>query len=212
MDLQKYREKKALAQEKARQQEQKKQEEKFNTAVERVDLQHAFKMLKADPTLEKIVERKQQLDQWDERLNKKDESIRWKNNPIRRASYLYCQIHSFKHQIQQEQQRMDEINWFNPLKRKDNRMTKERAEKDLSNAQNRIKSHDKKLNDHRKELGFRTEKEFNQIKHQHETDHPRLLEKNRETRKHISNERDILKKAENTHENAFVRQTASLLP
>jgi hypothetical protein len=92
-----------------------------------------------------------------------------------------------------------------------NRITKDRAEQDISRAKGEIKFHDENLNYHREKLGFSNENEFNQVINQHETNRPGLLEKNRNTRQYIRSERDMLQKAENAHKNAFVRQVASLL-
>ena len=63
-----------------------------------------------------------------------------------------------------------------------------------------------------KSLVFRTKTEFNQVKKQHVTESPGLLEKNKNTRQYIHSERDALQKAENALKNGFVRQVASLYP
>nr|WP_162482699.1 MobQ family relaxase [Clostridioides difficile]VUB78609.1 MobA/MobL protein [Clostridioides difficile] len=213
VDLQKYREEKqALEQEKARQQAQKQNAERFNTFAERVDLQNASKVLKAESSLPNIKNRYNQLDKWDERLNKNDSYIRWKDETIRGASDHFRWIHSFEKQIQEAEKRIENINWLNPLKLKENRITKERAEQEISRAKGEIKFHDEKLNYHREKLGFNNEKEFSQVKTQHEAERPGLLEKNRNTRQYIRSERDVLQKAEIAHKNAFVRQVASLYP
>lgn len=213
VDLQKYREeKKALEQERARQQEEKQKAEKFNTAAERVDLQHASKLLKVEPSLTNIAQRREQLDKWEERINHGEQYLRWKDDKIREASDHFKWIHSFENKLQEAQQRMESINWLNPLKLKENRMTKDRAEQDIASAKSEIKYHDEKLNDHREKLGFNNETELNQIKAKKEIERPGLLEKNKESRKAIRFERDVLQKAENAHKNAFVRQVASLYP
>ncbi|MGJ3193573.1 hypothetical protein [Peribacillus frigoritolerans] len=90
-------------------------------------------------------------------------------------------------------------------------MTKEQAERDMSKAEDQITSGDKTLDAYREKLGFHTEKEFQQVQRQHQTDYPGLLEKNRQIRGHIHQERKVLEKAETAHQNAFVRQVASLL-
>ena len=213
VDLQKYREEKqALEQEKARQQEQKQKFEKFTTPTERVDLQNASKLLKAEPSFKNIKNRSEQLDKWEERLSKNDGYIRWKDEKIRETSDHFKWIQSFEKQIQEAEKRIENLNWLNPLKLKENRITKERAEQDISRAKGEIQFHNEKLNYHREKLGFSTEKEFNQVKNQHEADRPGLLENNRKARQHIRYERDVLQKAENTLKNAFVRQVASLYP
>ena len=104
------------------------------------------------------------------------------------------------------------MNWLNPLKIKENRVIKERAEQTMIQAKNNIAFHDERLNDHREKLGFTTEKELHQLQQQHEMDCPGLFEKHRNQRQHIHRERDVLQKAENAHKNAFVRQVASLYP
>lgn len=213
VDLQKYREEKqAIEQEKARQQAQKQNAEQFNTPAERVDLQNASKILKAEPSLSSIKKRYEQLDKWDERLNKNDGYIRWKDEKIREAAEHYSWIHSFEKRKEQAQQQLDNINWINPLKIKENRSIKERSERGISHAQEQIQFHHEKLHYHREKLGFSTEKEFTQVKNQHEVERPGLLEKNRNTRQYIRSERDMLQKAENACKNAFVRKVASWYP
>lgn len=213
VDLDKYREEKqALEQEKARQQAEKQTAERFNTPAELVDLLNASKVLKAEPSLQNLSNRYKELDKSDERLNKNDSYIHWKDEAIRGASEHFRWIHSFEKQIQEAEKQIKNINWLNPLKLKENRITKDRAEQDISRVKGEIKFHDEKLNYHREKLNFNNEKEFNQVKNQHETERPGLLEKNRNTRKEIHSERNVLKKAHIAHDNAFVREVASLYP
>lgn len=213
VDLQKYREEKqAIEQEKARQLAQKQNAERFNTPAERVDLQNASKVLKAEPSLSNIKKRYEQLDKWGERVNKNDGYIRWKDEKIREAAEHYSWIHSFEKRMEKAQQQLDSINWMNPLKIKENRLIKERSEREISHAQEQIQFHHEKLNYHREKLGFSTEKEFTQVKNQHEAERPGLLEKNRHTRQYIRSECDVLQKAENACKNAFVREVASWYP
>ena len=98
------------------------------------------------------------------------------------------------------------------MKLKENKNSKETAEQAISKAKDQINSHNEKLNYHRKKLGFSTEKEFNQVKTEHEIERPGLLEKNRNARQYINSERGVLQKAESALKNAFVRQVASLYP
>lgn len=213
VDLQEYREKKkALEQERARQQEEKRKADKFSTAAERVDLQNASKVLKEKPSLQNIKNRYEQLDKWDDRLNKNDRYIRWKDETIKKASDHFKWIHSFEKQIQEAEKQIKNINWLNPLKLKENRITKEKAEQDITRAKDNIKFHNEKLNYHREKLGFNTEKEFNQLKNQHETERQGLLDNNIKARLYIRSEREVLQKAENALRNTFVRQVASLYP
>ena len=73
---------------------------------------------------------------------------------------------------------MEKMNWLNPLKIKENRAMKERAEQTIIQAKKEITFHDERLNYHREKLGFTTEKELHQLQQHHEIDHPGLLEKN----------------------------------
>jgi hypothetical protein len=213
VDLQKYREEKqALEEEKVRKQVERQKVERFSTAAERVDLQKAFKLLKTEPTLSKIVERRKQIDKWEDQVHNNDQYLRWKDEKVREASNHYQAIHSFEGKIQEAEQRIENINWLNPLKIKENLKIKEQTEQDISKAQDQIKFYDEKLNYHREKLRFSNEQEFTQVRNQHETDLPGLLEKNQSIRQQIRYERDVLQKADNAHKNAFVRQIASLYP
>lgn len=214
VDLQKYKEEKqAIEQEKARQAEKKKQiTNQFNTPVERVDLQNASKLLKAEPNLEKISIRQEQLAKWETKLNNGEQFLRWKDVKIGEAAEHYRWIHSFEKQIQDAENTLKSINWLNPLKIKENRSIKERAEQVITKANKEIQFHQEKLQYHQEKLKFGNEKEFSLIKNQHETEHPGLLEKNQKARQQIHHERDILQKAEIAQQNTFVRQMASLYP
>jgi MobA/MobL family len=213
VDLQKYREeKKVLEQKRAHQEEQRQKAQQFNTDAERIDLQKASKFLKAEPSLPAIQKRYEQLDKWSERLNKNDSYIRWKDQTIREASEHFRWINVAKGHIQEAEQQIESINWLNPLKLKENRRMKEKAEQAISREKDHIQHHDEKLHYHREKLGFQTESEFNQAKEQHETDRPVLTQKNQNDRRYIDNERNTLQKAEKALKNAFIRQTASLYP
>ncbi|WP_243291895.1 MobA/MobL family protein [Bacillus sp. FJAT-47783] len=188
VELQKYREEKqALEQEMARKQEEKRNVECFYTDTEPVELQKASKLLKAEPSLAKIQERRQQLDKWEKRLDQNSQYIRWKDNTIQEA-----------------EKQIETIQWLNPSKLKENRLTKERAEQTISRAKSEIQLREEKLHYHREKLDFHSETEFEDIKHQYETERPELLAKNQKARQQIHYERDVLQKAENAHKNAFV--------
>ncbi|MGM0845759.1 MAG: MobA/MobL family protein [Bacillota bacterium] len=213
VDLQKYREeKKALEQKRAHQEEQRQKSERFNTAAERVDLQKASKLLKAEPSLPAIKKRYEQLDKWSERLNKSDSYIRWKDQTLREASEHFRWINVAKGHIQEAEQQIESINWLNPLKLKENRRLKEKAEQTISKEKDHIQHHDGKLHYHREKLDFQTEAEFNQVKEQHETERPGIIQKNQNAHRYNNSEKEILQKAEKALKNAFVRQTASLYP
>lgn len=213
VDLQKYREEKqALEEEMARKQAEKQKEEAFNTPEERVILKKAAKILKAEPTLQKVSERREQLDKWENRVNNNSQYIRWKDEKLKEAADHYSSIHAFERQIQEAQKRIETINWVNPLKIKENRMVKDQALQEIAHAEAQIQFHDKKLNYHREKLKFHTETDFKSIQTQHQTEYPGLLEKNRDIRGRIHHERNVTQKTEDALKNAFVRQVASLYP
>ncbi|MEB6551123.1 MobA/MobL family protein [Heyndrickxia sporothermodurans] len=216
VDLQKYREEKqAIEQEKVRKEEQMQKTDHSNTYFtpsELVNLKEASKILKAEPTLTKIVDRCNQLDKWENRVNNGDQYLRWKDEKIREASGHHRWIHSFENKIQEAKKQIENISWINPLKIKENKSTKEQAERDILNAQKQIEFYNEKLNYHREKLGFQTEQEFNRIKNQHEMERPGLLEENQNARRQIHYERDILQKAENAHKNFVVRKVVSFYP
>ena len=211
VDLQKYREEKqALEEEMARKQAEKQKEEAFNTPEERVVLKEAAKILKAEPSLPRIDERREQLDKWENRVNNNSQYIRWKDEKLKEAADHYSSIHTFEKQIQEAQKRVEMIHWVNPLKIKENRMVKDQALQEIAQAEAQIQFHDKKLNYHREKLKFHTETDFKSIQTQHQMEYPGLLEKNRDIRGRIHHERNVLQKAEDALKNAFVRQVASL--
>jgi len=213
VDLQRYREeKKALEQELARQQEQKQKAEPFHTPEERVHLQAAAKLLQAEPTLLNIETRQEELQQREKEVNHTSQYIRLKHDQIKEIAQHYSWIQTFENKIEQAQQRIDQMNWLNPLKIKENRLIKAEATQDMNNAKNQIQFHNQKLNSHRIELKFRTETEFRQIQQRYQIDYPKLLEEHRQIRGDIHHERQVLEKAETAHRNAFIRQVASSYP
>lgn len=213
VDLQKYREeKKALEQQQARQEAERQKKERFNTPTERVHLQEASKYLKSDPTFENIQERQTQLDKWEKRLDNHAQYLRWKDQSIEKASEHYRWIDSFKQQIQQEQKRIENINWLNPMKLKDNRMIKDQSERKIEHLKGEMKYHDEKLNYYREKLGFSTETEFRKLEKAYQQERPELIQKNRDQRQVLNQERDAIKNAQKALENRFVREVASKYP
>ncbi|KAA0940632.1 hypothetical protein FQ087_21845 [Sporosarcina sp. ANT_H38] len=190
--------------------EQKKQ--RFNTPAEHDDLQIARTYLKADPSLPKIAERRQQIDKSSERLSNGKQFLLWKSQTINEAASQYKSIAHNQGRIQEQLQKIEQINWLNPLKFKDNRTIKEHAEGVISDCLNQINGLEEKLNYHREKLGFETEIEFKQVQAKSETERPGLIETNRSQRQQIAREIDALSNAENALKNGFVRQVAFNYP
>lgn len=202
VDLQKYREEKqAIEQEKARKQEQKQKLERF-TAAERTDLQKAANFLKEQPSLSNIQKRYEQINKWEDRINDKQNYLRWREKTIKEASEHFGRINAYEKQIEEATERKANTGLFE-------RKAREIADQDISRAETGIESYKEKLKYHCEKLGFSTEDEFKRIKEQHEAGYPGHLEKIRSNRHVIHTERDVLQKAENAHKNAYVRKVAS---
>jgi len=65
------------------------------------------------------------------------------------------------------------------------------------------------LNYHREKLGFQDEKAFRVLEAQHQKEYPSLIEKNKQQRRALNQERDVLQNAQNALERRFVRQVAA---
>lgn len=213
IDLQKYREEKqALEQTRARQQEQKAQQAPY-TSGELVHLKEASKLLKgAEPTLANIDTRREQLDKWENRIDNNSAYLRWKTEKLQEATQLFGTIQVHEKGIQHAQERLDTIKWANPLKFKENRITKEQAEQDIARAKSGIAQAHEKLGYHREKLGFQSEAEFKQVKGHHEKERPERNQSNQNARLQIKYERETLQKAEKAHQSRFIRQMASKYP
>jgi hypothetical protein len=213
VDLQKYREEKqAIKQKMAQEQERKQMADRFLGPAERTDLKAAASILKVDPSLKNIAERQGQLDKWENRVANGEQYLRWKDEKVKEASDHFKRILYSENRIKEAQQQLENINWLNPMKVKENRLSKEAAERAIVHAKEDIKTFDEKLNYHREKIGFTTEKEFTQLKTQHEAERPGLMEKNQNSRQHIRYEREVLQKAETALQNAVVRELASKYP
>ena len=213
VDLQKYREEKqALEQAKTLKQEQQSKVERFNTPQDRVHLQEARKSLKAEPSLENIQERRQQIDQWENRVAQGEHFITWKNKTLDDAAFHYQWIASNQKTIDEQQQRLENINWLNPLKIKGNKAVKEHAEQIISDSQKQIAKHEEKLNYPREKLNFKSEIEFRQIQVDHEREKLGLLEKNQNRRHEITRERNVLGNAEMAIKEGVLREVAAKYP
>jgi len=187
-------------------------EQHLYTSEEQAHLQGARKILKAEPSLENIQERHKQIDKWEIRVTNGDQFNQWKDKTIKEAVNQFSAISGYQNTIQEQQQRLNNINWLNPLKLKENRATKEQAESTILSCKKSIGMHEQNLNYPREKLGFTTEIEFKKIQMQDEKEKPESWEKNRNQRSQISRERDTLKNAEIALKNGVVRELASKYP
>lgn len=213
VDLQKYREEKEkLEKEKALKEAKRQQNERFYTPSERVHIQEASKYLQAEPSFKNVQERLSQLDKWEKRLDQNSQYLNWKTSTISEADKHFGWIKNFGKQIQEEQEKIEKLNWMNPLKFKENRRTKERSEERIEHLKGEIQFHDEKLNYHREKLDFKDEKSFRDIQDQFKNDRPNLFAKNQQQRNLLNQERSTLQNAENALQNRFVRTLASEYP
>lgn len=210
VDLETYRkEKEALEQSIAKKQENAKAKQ-FISSTERVYLQEAAKVLKSEPTLERIFERQQQLDQWEKRVDNNSQFIRWKDTAIREADSLYHSIHLAENRIKESEKLIENLNWIKVTHLKQNLRIKNKAEQDISEAKAEQGLYQQKLKYHQEKLKFQTEKEFHYIKIQHQEEFSKLLEKNRHTRGQINHERNILNRAETALKSAVIAKVANM--
>lgn len=212
-DLQKYREEKqALEQEIARKEKSEKSKAVYYTPGELNVLQAAKTYLKATPTIQAISNRREQLDSWEKRVENNTQFMSWKDKTIKEASELYETIHRAEETIKRAEQRIDDISWINPLKLKENRITKERLGHDIARAKEVVKDCHKRLEYHTEKLKFNSEEAFNQVQETHAAERPKFLDENFKLRRVINTERDTLDKAEKALQNGFVRKLASYYP
>jgi len=205
-------EEKIIEQEQTQQHESQEKMDRLNTPEERVHLQAARTYLKAEPSLETIQERRQQLDKWEKRVSNGDQFIRWKDQTLKDAAHQYESITRTQKTIEEQQQRLANINWLNPLKLKENRSSKEQIEKTILASEQKIIMYLEKLYYPSEKLEFTSEREFRGIQVTHETERPGLLEQNQKQRHEITKERDALQNAETVLKNGVIREVAADYP
>jgi len=213
VDLQTYREeKRALERELARQQEQKQQVEPLNTPTKRVPVQEVPNISQVESTLLNIEKKFKQLEEKAKQVRDTDQYIHWKEETIQATAHHYREIQLSKDQIQQEQQRIDQLNWKNPFKFNENRQMKKQAEQTITRTEKRIERYEKELIPYKEKLGFDTEKEFRAIQHQHQSHYSKNLDILRNERGKIHDERDSLNNARMALKNAVIEKVVSSYP
>lgn len=212
VDLQKYRKTKELIEQQIAQKPLQQKTVDHYSASERVALQKASSFLQEKASLSTIQHRFEQLERWESKVQQNNEYIRSREKTIQQTTEKYDAIRLFISQKKENQQKIEEINWFNLFKLKQNVTTKKEAEQRINELNRKIISCDKELKQYKQKLEFKTQKDFHSIKEQHKKDYPLFLEKNREARGQIHEERKVLSEAKKTLEKAFVREVASLYP
>lgn len=216
VDLAQYRKEKETIQQ--RQEQEKKIEAPtrksadFLSAAEKADIQKAVPIVKGFVTLDKIQERRPQLDHWQEKIEKSKSYIDWKANAFEKARGHFNRQQTLTQQIEEKQEQINQINWLNPLKIKENRLTKERAEKGIEAYQKDFDSHEKKLDYFREKLKFTDKADFSGKENSFRTDKEAKIASNSKQNQEIKQQREILNNAEKTLKQLAIREVASRYP
>jgi len=209
VDLQKYREEKTMLQKKVAQE---KTQQNFLTPTEKVDIKKAVPIVRGFVTLDKISEREQQLDQWQQKISKSESYMDWKADAFAKAKGHLNRQQNLEKQIQQNQEQIKNINWFNPLKVKENRLTKERNELGIERLEKEHDSQDKKLDYYRDKLKFTTKDEFSIQEKTFVAEKEKSVASNFKQKQEIREQKEILSNAEKALKQGQIREITSQYP
>ncbi|KZR60603.1 MobQ family relaxase, partial [Bacillus badius] len=209
VDLQKYREEKEALQ---KQMVKEKKQKDYLTPSEKVDIKKAIPFVKGFVTLDKIQERREQIDQWEEKISKSKSYLEWKSSAFEKATSHYKRQEHLETEIQKNQDKIKQINWFNPLKIKDNRLTKERCEKNIERLQQDHEFHDKKLDYYRDKLKFHNKEEFFAKYQEFAAEKELKTSSFRKQNQEIREQRTILDQAEKALKQGEIREITSHYP
>lgn len=215
IDLQEYRELKKqlqfnVAQEKKLAQKEKQKD--FFTDAEKVAIKLAVPIVKGFVTLEKIKARKEQLKHWEKKISKVQDGVNLKAKVIEKASKHFEKIESLENQISRKQNEIKNINWFNPLKFKENNLTKERCEKSIERLEQEKHLHEQKLDIYRKGLIFLTREDFETRNREFEIEKERITSGNFKANKMIDEEKIVLENAEKALKQQEIRKITAQYP
>lgn len=209
VDLQQYRKEKVLLQKKILQENAQKE---FLTPAEKVDVRNAVSVIKGNVSLEKISERREQIANWEQRLEKQNSYFDWKAEKFEKALGHINEQDFAESQMKQYQNELKNINWLNPFKLKENNETKEQCHAAINQWQKKYDFHEEKLSYYRDKLGFSTKEEYytkaRGFKEEREDKSATIYKQRQE----IKNQRDILVKAENAIKQGEIREITSHYP
>lgn len=216
VDLAQYRkEKEAIKQ---RQEQEKKIEAPtrksadFLSAAEKVAIQKAVPIVKGYVTLDKIQERRSQLDLWKEKIEKSEGYIDWKAKAFEKARGHFNRQQTLTQKIEAHQEQINNINWLNPLKIKENRLMKERAEKGIEAYQKDFDSQEKKLDYFREKLNFTDKADFFEKEKSFTTEKEKSVVSNFKQKQEIQEQRTTLDNAEKALKQGEIRKVTSQYP
>lgn len=184
----------------------------FLSAAEKVAIQKAVPIVKGYVTLDKIQERRPQLDHWKEKIEKSEGYIDWKANAFEKARGHFNRQQTLTQKIESHQEQINNINWLNPLKIKENRLTKERAEKGIEAYQKDFDSQEKKLDYFREKLNFTDKADFFEKEKSFTTEKEKTVASNFKQKQEIQEQRTTLDNAEKALKQGEIRKVTSQYP
>lgn len=193
-------------------QPQVKKSAEFLTAAEKVDIQKAVPIVKGYVTLDKIQERRPQLDQWEKKLQNSKTSLDWKSEAFEKARGHLNRQQTLTQKIEAHQEQINNINWLNPLKIKENRSTKERAEKGIEAYQKDFDYQEKKLDYFREKLNFTDKADFFEKEKSFKTEKETKIASNFKQKEEIQEQRKTLDNAEKALKQGEIRKVTSQYP
>lgn len=209
VDLQQYREEKARLQKKIIQENSQKN---FLTTAEKVDVRNAIPVVKGYVSLEKIQERRDQIKNWEQKIEKQNGYFDWKANQFEKALGHMNEQDFADIQMKQYQNELKNINWLNPFKVKENNATKDRCHTAIDQWHKKYAFHEEKLNYYRDNLGFSSKEDYfaksREFKNEREDKSATIYKQHQEIKK----QRDILDKAEKALKQGVIRELSAHYP
>lgn len=184
----------------------------FLSAAEKDAIKKAVPIVRGFVTFGAIEERRPQLDQWKEKVEKSKSYLDWKADAFEKARGHFNRQQVLTKQIEEQQEKINGINRFNPLKIKENRLTKERAEKGIEAYQKEFDFHEKKLDSFREKLNFTDKADFSGKEKSFQTEKEAKIASNFKATKKIAEEKEILNTAEKVLKQGVIREIASHYP
>lgn len=192
--------------------EQQREKGKYLTPSERADIKEATKSVKGFVTLDKIKDRKAQIDKWEQSIAKQASFTEWKDSKFKEAGDHFHQIDQIQKKVNLLKNDIENINWFNPFKLKENLQFKERTEKAIEKLQKDHSYHDKKMDYHREKLSFSTKEEFMDQRKIFQKEKEKQVTTHFKQKEKMQSERHVLDKAKKALKQGEIRQITAPYP
>lgn len=184
----------------------------FLSAAEKVAIQKAVPVVKGFVTLDKIQERRLQLNQWEKKIQNSRASLDSSSKDFAKARGHFNRQQFLVPKIEEHQEQIHNINWLNPLKIKENRLTKELAEQAIAAYQKDFDYHEEQLDYFRKKLNFTDKTEFSVKETTFQTEKEVKIASHFKAETKITEEREVLHTAEKALKQSVIREVASHYP